>query len=249
MEKLFNWFGTLSNTEIIGYSFLVCGIMLFIPYSETFFKLTKKMVFMRRMSVKHFSYQFYPIEIIIENDGASVTKMIDTPDFVLENSKILLYWEVEGSLSVSLYPKHGKVKGNLAEVIVNRNHREFSLVVKGLFSRERIDINIPLEKIKTIETKEISETDIITQVPLVKSFSFSEGEVINNVLTQNTPLNLSFAKLPIRFTKNLSYQEPEILSKEKIEFKNSIESGKIMKHYSFSTKKYNKVNQFNNPNS
>lgn len=259
MERFFNWLGSLSNTEIIGYSFLVCGIMLFIPFSETFFKLTKKMVFMRRMSVKHFSYQFYPIEIIVENDGASVTEIIDTPDFVLENSKILLYWEVEGALSVSLFPKYGKVKGNMAEIIVNRNYREFSLVVKGLFSREKIDIVVPLEKIKTRDTKEFSETDVFTQVPNVKSHSFSEGEIKNMNYTEqlptnfrysgNTTVNISFGSLPCHISRFIIYKQSDNLSNEKKELTTLTQSSKIMKQYSFSTKKYNKVNQFNNPNS
>jgi hypothetical protein len=259
MDRFFYWVGELSNTEIIGYATVLCVIMLFIPVSEVFFKLMKKVIFMKRMKINYFSYQFYPVEVSIEKNGENIRISAEQPDFLIENTKVKLFWKVEGALSVSLYPKHGKVKGNMAEVIVNRNHREFSLIVKGLFSRQRIDLVIPIEKIKTIETKEISETDILTQVSDVKSYSFSNEEMNNMAYTEQLPNNLrysenktsniSFGKLPYHISKPLIFQNAENLMRAKKELTTRTFSGKIMKQYSFSTRKYNKVNQFNNPNS
>jgi hypothetical protein len=256
MQKFYSWIGGLTNTEIIWFSILVCGFMLFIPLADTFFKLIKKLVFMKRMSVKFFSYQFYPIELTIEKDGKRVKELIETPDFVIEGSKVLLYWEVEGALSTSLYPRYGKVKGNFSEVIVNRKFHEFQLIVKGLFSKETITISIPLDKIKTLETEIISDKTIYTEVPLIDSYGFTEGDQLNKSFTsdlnrwsncnQNVVSNLSFVRLPFRFTKELTYIDNGPFLSEKLNLKKLISENKIMKQYTFSTKKYNQVNNLKN---
>jgi len=256
MQKFFSWIAGLTNTEIIGFSILVCGFMLFIPLSETFFKLIKKLVFMKRMTVKSFSYQFYPIELITEKDGKSIKEFIETPEFVIEGSKVLLYWEVEGALSIGLYPRYGKVKGNFSEVIVNRNFHEFQLISKGLFSKETISISIPLDKIKTLETKMISDSKIFSEVPFIESYSFTEGDHLNkkfsqdlnfcSIFNKNVVSNRSFVRLSNRFTKDLTYIVNGNVLSEKLILNKQISENKILKKYTFSTNKYNQVNKLKN---
>jgi hypothetical protein len=259
MEILFNWIGTLSQTEIVSYSILVCGLMLFIPIAQTFLKLIKKLVFMKRMSIKYFSHQFYPIELVLEKNGKNINKIIETPDFVIEGSKVLLHWEVEGALSVSLYPKHGKIKGNMAEVIINRNNHTFVLVVKGLFSREKVSVSIPLDKIKTLVSESISTAKILSESPLMVDIGITQNETLNKTFTKtlsketkytkNVSANYPFIKLPYYFASKLVHREAEELFPFKVILRDKLERNKILKCYTFSTKKYNQINQFKNQNS
>jgi hypothetical protein len=257
MEMFFKWLSDLSNAEIVSYSVLICILMIFIPFAETFFKIGRKLVFMKRMSIKHFSYQFYPIEFVINEDDKSILQVIETPDFVIEGGKVLLHWEIDGALSVSLYPKYGKVKGNAAEVVVSRNYREFHLIAKGLLSRKKITISIPHEKIKKLETDAICNFKLFSEIALVDSHPFSEGVPHNHRFTENLLkikgfnqlvfTNHPFTTMPHNFTHNLLYRNADVLSNKKKQLKERVELNKTMKIYTFSTKKYNQVNQFNNP--
>jgi hypothetical protein len=254
MENFFKWLALLTPTEAVCYAILVCGVMLFIPFSDIFFKLIKKVVLMRRMSVHFFSYQFYPVEMLVSKDGKNVRQVFEKPNFVLDGGKVLLYWKVEGALSVSLYPRYGKVNGNMAEVMVSSNNREFQLRVKGLFSTKIVSLSIPEACIKQLETKELSAAHFLTNVPLVKSYAFTEnvfsneqftlGRISSFGLSSTATGNVELSKIPLGFTRRLTYRFAEKLKSKKTNVQLRIESNLLTKVYSFSTKKYNQVNIF-----
>ena len=243
MEQLFQWMASLTNAEAIGYASLVCFIMLFIPFASVFFKICKKVVLWQKLDVKHFGYSFYPDKIeTIDKENSAVLKN-ESPDFVIEGSKIMLHWIAEGALWVKLYPGIGKVNGNAAELVAHRNRRHFTLEARGVFSKKQLQLEIPLDKIKLLDVTELSEAKITTQIKQVKSFAFSESVLLNNYFTKSMPSNFLLSKLRMHYTSNLNYKIADNLVENKVNTKQRIESQKLVKQYNFSTSKYNKVYQ------
>jgi hypothetical protein len=242
MEQIFIWMASLTQSESIGYAILVCLILLFIPFSDIFFKLCRKIVLVQKLNIKHFGYTLHP-DVVSQIDNAhSLILKQDHPDFVIEGSKIMLHWLVEGALWVKLYPGIGKVNGNAAEVLVNRSRRHFTLEARGLFSTKRIEIEIPLHKVKKLDVTELSDVEIQTQVKKVSSFAFSDSRLLCLNFTSHALRNHSFTKLQMHITSNLVYALPDGLVPNKARTQHMIESQKILKSYTFSTRKYNAVN-------
>ena len=232
MEELFKWMASLTKAEAIGYAVLVCLTMLCIPYAALIFKICKKIVLWQKLDIGHFGYTFYPDNIERINNEKSVVLKHESPEFVIEGSKIMLHWIVEGALWVKLYPGVGKVNGNAAELLIHRNRRHFTLEARGVFSKKQLHLEIPLDKIKLLNATELSAAKITTQVTLVKSFAFTESVILNNPFTESIP-----------YTSKLTYHMPESLSTSKANTKKIIETQKIVKQYTFSTRKYNSINQ------
>jgi hypothetical protein len=244
MEQIFQWMSSLTKAEAIICASLVCFIMLFIPYASVVFKICKKIVLWKKLKVSHFGYTFYPDTIEkLDIENATALKH-ESPEFVIEGSKIMLYWIVEGALWIKLYPSIGKANGNAAELLIYRNRRHFTLEARGIFSKKQLQLEIPLDKIKTLEVTELSDTKVITQVKKVKSFSFSDSSLSNKFFTKSEIKNNYLTKLPMHFTSGLNYVLPDNLSKNKNKTKQRIETQAMLKKYSFSTKKYNSVYQF-----
>ena len=244
MEQIFQWMASLTKAEAIGYASLVCFIMLFIPYASVVFKICKKIVLWKKLDVKHFGYSFYPDKIeTIDKENSAVLKN-EFPDFVIEGSKIMLHWLIDGALWVKLYPVIGKVNGNAAEIIINRNRRHFTLEARGIFSKKTLQVEISLDKIKTLEVTELYDTKVITHVKKVKSFSFSDSSLSNKFFTKSEIKTNYLTKLPMHFTSGLNYVLPDNLTENKNKTKQRIETQAMLKKYSFSTKKYNSVYQF-----
>jgi hypothetical protein len=243
MVQLYQWMASLNKTEVIGYFSLVCFIMLFIPNALVFFKICKKIVLWQKLNVSHFGYTFYPDSIERSDTENAADFKNESPEFVIEASKIMLYWIVEGALWVKLYPGIGKINGNAAELVISRNRRHFTLEARGLFSKKKLQLEIPLDKIKTLDVTKLSDALITSQVNQVKSFAFSDSRALNIPFTKHVPTNIYFSKLRMHFTSNLSYTLPKSFFKEKSNTNHIIESQKMVKKYTFSTKKYNSVNQ------
>ncbi len=233
MEFFFKWISTLSQAEQIGYASAVAFIMFFIPFSPVFFKACKKIVLWRKMSVSVFNYKSF--SLINELEKKEI-------DFVIEGGKVLLYWEVEGAICVKLYPKIGKVSGNSASVIVTKENRHFVLEARGIFSKKQLSLEIPLDKIKSLETKELSDAEVYTRVKNIKSFPYTESTTLNNQFTKSFSLNKPLTKLRMHFTSDLNYKLSDKLNYRKKQVKKDVEEQSLLKIYNFSTKKYNKIN-------
>jgi hypothetical protein len=243
MEQLFQWMASLTKAEAIGYASLVCFIMLFIPYASVAFKICKKIVLWQKLKVSHFGYTFYLDTIEeLDNENDAVLKH-ESPDFVIEGSKIMLHWIVEGALWVKIYPGIGKVNGNAAELLIHRNRRHFILEARGIFSKKQLQLEIPLNKIKLLDVTELSEAKLITQVKQVKSFAFSDSVLLNNLFTKYIPSNFLLSKLRMHYTSSLIYKTSDDLVESKLNIKHRIELQKMVKKYNFSTQKYNEINK------
>lgn len=251
MEALINWMESLNPSEAIRYAILLAGIMIFIPLSDTISKLIKKLVSMKKMKIVQFGYSFSVKDLEIPDTSEDVVVNRNSADFVIEGGKALLFWKVEGALSVRVYPKIGKVSGNLAEVLVTRQNRSFTLEARGLFSRERMTLSIPESKIKTLETGEISKKKVQTEVTKVKSLPFTKRQISNRTMKAKQLFNRRVFLGSKSRGWSMNYQLPKRLIQLKINLSEFIQKSKILKTYSFSTKKYNsliQVKPFNSKN-
>lgn len=243
---------------MFGYAFLLCTAMIAIPFAEVIKKVILKVVFMRRMKIEYFSYQFKPVELVQERDGQRFIDMYEHPDFVIEGSTILLHWSVPGAVLVFLSPHGVKVNGNVAEVVVDRNRRRFKLTSRGLFSKEVALIEIPLSKIKAIDTNALSNTKMESNIARVGSSKLSRAQVTHQMLKEDLTTKLLVKKktvvcapkrlIPLSLGGRKFYQSPDISIKLKRAIETKISAGVILRSYIFSTSKYNKVNRFNQPN-
>jgi hypothetical protein len=242
MEQLFYWLATLNKVEAICLFCLVCILMLFIPYASLFIKICKKIVFWKKLKLSRFEYTFCT-NIYEQLDNNSTFFKNKKNDFIIEGGKLKLHWIVEGALWVKVYPEIGKVQGNTLELLIHRNNRHFTLEAKGIFSKKKLHLEIPLEKIKTLETTQLSDTKISTKVKEAKSFVFTESILVNTNFTNYKLTNISFSKLPMHFSGILNYRIPEKLIVDKLLTEKFLKPNNILKQYTFNSNKYNSINQ------
>ena len=242
MIQLFEWMSNLTNTQAIAYGVFVCLIMLLIPYLSIFIKIGKKIVLWQKLKVSHFGYTNSPLTINKNSNKNVVDLTYEIPEFIIEGSKIRLHWEVEGALWVKISPSIGKVKGNVAELILFRNNRSFTLEARGIFSKKQLYLEIPLEKIKVLNVSEISDFQLTTRINHIKTVDFSNAVSLVKSFTKTittTFLSNHFDKFTtIRF----NYQSPNDVIETKNKLNSRLESRTITKQYAFSSEKYNAIN-------
>lgn len=243
MKQLFEWMSNLTNTQAIAYGVFVCLIMLLIPYLSIFFKIGKKIVLWQKLKVSHFGYTNCPSTLGTIRNKNTADLTYEIPEFIIEGSKIRLYWEVEGALWVKINPRIGKVKGNVAELILLRNNRSFTLEARGIFSKKQLFLKIPLEKIKVLNISEISDFQLTTRINYVKSFDFSNAVSLVKSFTKTISISFLSNHLVKFITIKFNYQSPNDVIEFKKKLNLRIESRTITKQHAFSTQKYNTINK------
>jgi hypothetical protein len=244
MADFFTWISQMSRLEAFSYAILVALVMGIIPYSTFLYMAIQKIVLWKKMKVIHFGYSFYPNLVRSTSVIDSNFELLPENNFILEGSPVILKWQIEGAIQVRLLPGIGKVKGNAAEVLVSRNRRHFSLEVKGLFSKQILQVEIPLDKIKTLETSDISEFKVETYVEKVTSYSITQSALFTNSLIRSLPVVKQLVNVSLNATRKLIIKRPLDIQKSSENANNIVSRQKLVKSYSFSTKKYNKYNQF-----
>jgi hypothetical protein len=139
---------------------------------------------------------------------------------------------------------------------VNQNRRVFQLEVRGIFKKITATVEIPLEKIKALNTAEISDTSVESKVIDLGTYDFSKSRIVSYlrdlptaILSQKkVDFRQSITEMPLAVAQGKFFCLPP----ENLELKKELEvrliAGNVLKKYHFSTAKYNEVNHFNNPN-
>lgn len=239
IADFFSWIASLSKEEGIGYASLLVIIMLLIPMYQKILLLFIKLIHLRRMKINHFSYSFNSHHLI-GNDisGNAMYVKDDAPEFVIDGGKVTLIWIVESALSIRLQSKKLDIKSNSAEVIVNINNRKFVLEAKGLFSKSRVEIEIPLEKIMILEKTPISETIFESGIKNIKVTHYTETEYEKTKFTKSLHFNKSFVSLQEHITSSLNFIQPECVISKKKKINELLSNNNIVKYYNFSTSRY-----------
>jgi hypothetical protein len=242
MEYFLYWVSQLSKTQAIV---LISAIVLFVvllPYASVIVKAVKILIRRKKLEVFYFNY-FVSKEQIAYSSEAEGFKLPE-PDFIMEGSPVILYWQVEGALQISIFPGLGKVKGNTAQVVVSRANRTFTIEAKGLSDIITLQVEIPQHKIKSLHTSEISNFEVNSQAGKITSFPITKSSLQTQSLTGNLPHSEFHEKIPVHLSRQISYQRPPQLQKLNEEIRQMISKQSVVKSYTFTTKHYEKDNKF-----
>ena len=248
LESLFNYLASLGVEEGIKYFILLCILLTLLPYYETIIKYGKQIVLRENLEIVYFKYSTAPYVCIgKDSNGKELYASNNSDNLLINNSVLNFVWEVKGALKVDLLPVSKKVKGNAASIIIDSNIKKYALVAHG-FKGEKIEsiIDFSDEVFYTIQTNPIaSNQKVIRNFPSIHSNKFHRTSVLNFNLTKTglTKLkNWSRTHLHKVETKNINTDFVVHTNSRRTAINNKIEKAKIMKSYTFSTKKYQSLN-------
>lgn len=234
MEILFSYLANLETAElVICFTFLSLILAVF-PFSEVIIKYLKHFVSPTELEVIYFNYHTQKIENINKISGKLIMPK-NTQNVLINGSIINFIWKVKGAVKIDLLPIGENLKGNASADIINSNKKKYTLVAHG-FNGKKIEsvIDFSQEIFYSIKTNPLaSNQKIIRTTPKIGSTKFSNSKALNCKLTETKPHKLiswlRISLLDIKITK-------------KTNLTNSISRGKILKCYTFSTKKYQSLN-------
>lgn len=248
METFFNFLASLSLEEGIKYFILLCFILTILPYYSIIVKYAKQIVLRENLEIVYFKYSTAPY-VCIGNDsnGKEIYASNNSENLLINNSVLNFVWEVKGALFVDLLPVGKKLKGNASSVIINSDIKKYTLVAHG-FKGEKMEsvIDFSDEVFYTIQTNPIaSNQKVIRNFPSIHSNKLHKTPILNFNLTKTglTKLkNWSRTHLHKVDTKNINTDFVVHTNSRRTAINNQIEKAKIMKSYTFSTKKYQSLN-------
>jgi hypothetical protein len=255
MDNFFSWIAGLDKFEGMRYFFIVAACLALIPYSNTIYKYFRQIVLRKKLEVVFFEYSINQ-NIYAGKYDQNKSFFVDIPedDFFIQGTKLRLYWKVEGALKVDIVPIGKGLKGNSVEVIIHKSISKYTLIAYGFWGEKiAFDLAIPKASLYNLETTKISaySDHIIRENPFIKTLPITEfvastyrytnkelDNIRNWVRTNLLKINLTNIR-----TENLIKPNE---TKKKLYHK--IDEAKIMKGYTFSTKKYQSINLYQSPN-
>ena len=248
LESLFNYLASLGVEEGIKYFILLCLTLAVLPYYEIFAKYGKQIVLREELKIITFEYATSSFVYVgKDSKGKQLFTANNNENLLINNSVLNFVWEVKGALKVDLLPICKKVKGNAASIIIDSNIKKYTLVAHG-FKGEKIEsvIDFSDEVFYTIQTNPIaSNQKVIRNFPSIHSNKFHRTSVLNFNLTKTglTKLKNWYRTLLHKVeTKNINTDFVVHTNSRRTAINNKIEKAKIMKSYTFSTKKYQSLN-------
>ncbi len=246
METLFSYLASLESVELVIYFTLLSLILAVFPFSEIIIKNLKNFVSPTELEILYFNYQTRKIENLIEISGELIMPQ-SSHNVLLNGSTIHFIWKVKGALKIDLLPIGENLKGNASSDIINNNNKKYTLVAHG-FNGKKIEsvIDLSQEIFYSIKTNPLaSNQKIIRTTPKIGSTKFSNSNALNYKLTGTKSHKLiSWLRTNLLDIKTTPINAAYFVKKgsKKTRLTNSISSGKILKSYTFSTKKYQSLN-------
>jgi len=252
MESLFNWMSEMGKTEGLKYLLIVASILTLIPYTEIISKFFKQIVLRKKLEIQYFEYSVEQ-NIFAGKDDKGNQIYLDLPndDIFICDTKLKLYWKVEGAYRIDLDPIGVKLKGNAAEVLINPNVTKYTLTAHGFWGKKlTAEVNIPVDKIYFLDTTPFSKytNKIIRTAPKVSVMSTTEANIIVQQYTQGKLLKMNdWLRTHLLKPANSKIVTDKLIhanmNRKKL-YKN-LDDSRLMKSYTFSTKKYQKIDLSN----
>lgn len=175
-------------------------------------------------------------EIGTDTQGRPVFVQCQDPSIIIDGGKAILYWYGKGIIWSSLKPFKKRLYGNTAEVSVTQTNRIYDLTVYGVFRKEKIRFEIPLNNIHKLTLKEfVADNTGIRDLPEIQSTAYTKE-------------NLNRFEIPT-FEPTSSIVSSDFKSDLTERLNKFNERKKTFMEYSFSTVKYSEIlNQENKPN-
>lgn len=163
MIEFFKWITTLSSWEAWSLFGLLCIIMSIIPL----YPLIKRIIIIKlnneREEIKDFSWRFSPDKLMTLLDDKGYYIKSGDNNFLLNGSKIILNWNVTGAYRVDIEGLGKWIKGNTANVIVNKENKSFVIIAYTLKGKLTKKINIDPSLIKDLKTFNLSKENHFNQ--------------------------------------------------------------------------------------
>lgn len=246
MEALFSYLGSLETADLVIYFILLSLILSVFPFSKIIVKYLRNFVSPTKLEILYFNYHTLKIENLIEISGELIMPQ-SSQNVLLNGSIIHFIWKVKGALKIDLLPIAENLKGNASADIINSNKKKYTLVAYG-FNGKKIEsvIDLSQEIFYSIKTTPLaSNQKIIRSAPKIGSTKFSNSKALNHKLTESKTHKLIYwlrtSLLAIK-TNPINAAYFVKTSSKKTILTNSISRGKILKSYTFSTKKYQSLN-------
>jgi hypothetical protein len=242
MAEFFKWIASLTLLEGMLYFLLAAVILAIIPYYNIITKYLKHFVYKKELKINFFSYQTITEHFIgVDDENQPIYIRTEAEEILIHNTKAIFFWSVDGAKKIDLLPVQENIKGNSAEIILDYNVLQYSIVAHG-YSGEKItaEINLSLDKFYKIETTPISRSQL-RSLPKVNSYPYTRnnklrmreyGKIILPTIHTNT------IEINQRISNN-SKKLDVLVSNAKLrnQYK-KLASSTIMKSYTFSTAKY-----------
>lgn len=255
MESLFKWMADLGTAEGMKYFIILAVILALIPYSSLILISLKQIVLKKDLSIIFFEYSANQ-HVYAGKDENGNDLFIDLPedDILLSGTRLKLYWKVEGAIKIDIEPIGTGLKGNCAEVLIDSSILKYTLTAHGLWGKKlTTELIIPIDKIYHLDTTKISTytNHIVRPVPAINTIPISESRILINAYAQGT-----IKKMNNWFRVNLLRSSTSKINPEKLVHANTtrknlyrnIDDARIMKGYTFSTKKYQTIKLSNSSN-
>lgn len=247
METFFNYLASLDTQEGIKFFILLCLVLGLFPYHELILKYAKQLIFKKELKIINFSYStgtsLNKGNVTIKNKSNVLN---DSDKLLIINSKLNFVWEVEGASKIDLVPIGKKLKGNSASVIVVNNIKKYTLVAYG-FKGDKIEsiIDFSNEIFYEVKTNPIaSNAKIIRNTPSIHALKISKSKISTFKQTQTTTnilKNWFRNRLYEIETDNINANYFIKTNTNKNKLNDTISKRKILKSYTFSTKKYQSI--------
>lgn len=245
METLFNYLTSFSKEEGIKYFILLCLALAITPYYKFIIKYVKLFILREELKILSFKYSTTPLHYLIENEDNPEVKNNEN---VLINKTLLNFtWEVKGALKLELLPISKKINGNACSIIIDSTIKKYTLVAYGIMgSKVEAVIDFSDEVFYTIQTNPISTNQkVFRNAPIINSEPYHKSLVLNYKQTKSMLNNLIYwNRNNLNKVHTIAIETDFIVhtNSRKKQLNKQIENNKIMKSYTFSTKKYQSIN-------
>ncbi len=247
METLFKYLATFNKQEAIIYFVFFCSVLALFPYYEIILKYFKYFIVKKELKIISFNYSTKQHQTKANKNGTVDFNLNNSNNLLICNSIIHFAWEVQGARKVDLFPIKENIKGNTASLIINEHIKKYELIVYG-FNGESIVSTIDLtnEIFYHVETNPIaSNQKIVRPNPQINSLPLSKTSFTTFDKTKLRLRNVvNFKRYRLNSIKinTINYNYFIENNTKNSLITNQLEKGKILKSYTFSTKKYNSIN-------
>jgi hypothetical protein len=248
MLELFKWMSELSLFEGIKLFILIAILLASIPYFNIITAFYKHIILKKKLEIHFFEYSTDQ-NIYLGKNEVGDEIFIDLPedDILIIGTKLKLYWNISGAYRIDLLPIGENIKGNSAHIIINDKITHFTLVAYGFFGKKvETHLEIPLDKLYLLDTTHISSYSdkIIRNAPLVNSSLITKKSILTKNLSQIDTNKLNdWHRVRLPKVCHIDFQIDSLISvndKKKL-LHNSLEQSRLLKSYTFSTKKYQTI--------
>lgn len=242
----------LGTAEGLKYFCILAVLLALMPYFDLIKLFFRQIVLRNELQIHFFEFSTEQ-NVYAGRDDQGNQVFIDLPsdDVFIIGQKIKLYWKVDGAYRIDIVPIGKGLKGNCAHVLVNEGLNKYELTAYGfLGKKESLEISIPENRVYHLDTTQLSNYSdhIIRPVPSVNTLNVTENypNVRNLSKTKLKALgNWSRVTMPGLQTTSINTEQIVHANHTKRMLYKNLDDARILKGYSFSTKKYQDQTKIN----